>query len=73
MIKAIVASQDEFDGLQNGPGYHPTFDEGDEAIVAGVSLILVGGVWVNKAEYDKRMAEEAEAKAKAKAEAEAKA
>ena len=69
MIKAIAASQDEFDGLQTGPGYHPTFDEGDEAIVAGVSLILVGGVWVNKAEYDKKLAEEAKAKAEAEAKA----
>lgn len=66
MLKAIVSSQDEFDGLQKGPGYHPTFDEGDEAIVAGVSLILVGGAWVDYEAYMKAEAERLKAIAEAK-------
>ena len=69
MIKAIVKDESELKSLETQKGYQAHFGEGDEAVVGGVRLILIGGVWVNKAEYDKKLAEEAKAKAEAEAKA----
>ena len=69
MIKAIVKDESELKSLETQSGYQVHFEEGDEAIVGGTHLILIGGVWVD---YEARMkaVEEAEAE-RLKAEAEA--
>lgn len=59
MIKAIVKDESELKSLETQRGYQVRFDEGDEAIVGGTHLILIGGVWVD---YEARMKAEAEAK-----------
>ena len=69
MIKAIVKDEAELKSLETQKGYQAHFEEGDEAVVGGVRLILIGGKWVD---YEARMKAIAEAEiAKAKAEAKA--
>ena len=69
MIKAVVKDEIELVSLETQDGYRAHFEEGDEAIVGGVHIILIGGTW---ADYEAHMkaVEEAEAE-RLKAEAEA--
>ena len=64
MIKAIVRDESELEALKTQPGFPIQFFEGDEAIVGGVGLILIGGEWIDKEAYDKKKTEEAMALAK---------
>jgi len=66
MIKATVKDEAELKSLETQKGYQVHFEEGDEAIVGGVHIILIGGAW---ADYEAHMKAEAE---RLKAEAEAK-
>lgn len=59
MIKAVVKDESELVSLETQDGYRVRFEEGDEAIVGGVNLILIGGEWTDKEEYDKKKLEEA--------------
>lgn len=59
MIKAVVKDESELVSLETQDGYQVRFEEGDEAIVGGVNLILIGGEWTDKEEYDKKKLEEA--------------
>ena len=61
MIKAIVKDESELRPLETQRGYQVRFEEGDEAIVGGVHLILIGGTWVDYEAHMKAV-EEAEAK-----------
>ena len=60
MIKAIVKDESELEALKTQPGFPIQFFEGDEAIVGGAHLILIGGVWADYEAYMKAV-EEAEA------------
>jgi hypothetical protein len=52
MIKAIVKDEAELKSLETQKGYQVHFGEGDEAIVGGVHIILIGGAW---ADYEAHM------------------
>lgn len=64
MLKAIVRDESELEALKTQLGFPIQFFEGDEAIVGGVDLILIGGEWIDKEAYDKKKTEEAMALAK---------
>ena len=66
MIKAIVKDESELKSLETQSGYQVHFEEGDEAIVGGTHLILIGGVWVDYEAYMKAEAERLKAIAEAK-------
>ena len=58
MIKAIVSSLEELNGLPEAEvGYKPVYEQGDEAVVGGAHLILIGGAWTD---YEAHMKAEAE-------------
>ena len=59
MIKAVVKDESELVSLETQDGYRVHFEEGDEAIVGEIHLILIGGEWIGKEEYDKKKLEEA--------------
>ena len=60
MIKATVKDESELKSLETQKGYQVHFGEGDEAIVGGSHLILIGGAWTDYESYMKAV-EEAEA------------
>lgn len=47
MIKATVKDEAELRSLETQKGYQVHFEEGDEAIVGGVHIILICGAWVD--------------------------
>ena len=72
MVKAIVKDEAELKSLETQMGYQVHFGEGDEAIVGGVHLILVGGVWADYEAHMKALEEDEKARLKAEAEGESK-
>ena len=61
MIKAVVKDESELASLETQDGYQVHFEEGDEAIVGGTHIILIGGAWTDYEAHMKAV-EEAEAK-----------
>jgi hypothetical protein len=57
MIKATVKDEAELRSLETQKGYQVHFGEGDEAVVGGAHLILIGGAWTD---YEAHMKAEAE-------------